>query len=880
MSFLLVSCIYDNNNKKLLGYRAIDLQSYTAHNLLIDEQTCVDNNTKPTSLAKEQFLNAVYDDFFDRLTSTGTVSITDYPHISIKSFGVLTKNALTVLAIIDDNNGQEVGVICFSASGERFNYSFENFAKATERLTPTNYEMRNNRPYPNNGSTDFPHIKMQSQTTSRVYNSAKGEKKPDLQQTNGIPQPVKRRGRPPKNSVQQPSTPMDTTTTIKQEQDSTVQPVKKRGRPPKNANTVQVPVPTSNMREEQRVTTVASDKGIGTDDTSASQSIGTSISSDVPTSVGSMSSDQQGPYKLPKDPNGLPTLGVYSLDSLKSNAELSYSAQQKMYSALMNLRKLAPYYSTIYEAIDKKLVPGFGTFGVTEKRMLYDYTLPAELSVGEISFVLIHEMMHICMLHSVRKGSRDPKLWNIATDLYINTVICHDFEITFGDRERTMPNGGVIKCPPFGVFLETIDECLDLSKDTPEVIYKILYEENKQQQNQQNQQGQQGQQGGQSGQQQGGQSDQQQGGQNGQQQGGQNGQQQGGQSDQQQGGQNGQQQGNQSGQSGQQQGNQSGKDSQNGQQQGGQNGQENQGQQGDQNNQNETNEVQGNGENENPAIKEVSVSYNGKKLIGKVMMDICTENNEGTKESAEKNVQDIKKTLAKINTKIKMEEMKKGFKLSKDVGMGGDLTQRNIEFGLAQGINWRVLLKNISMQDPKKLYVLSKPNKSRMNLGMTMATRQQIGEPQKASNFVIAIDVSGSVSKQKLDYFLSEVNSLSKKYEVEGELVYWSTEVGDAGKFSDMKDLLKVKPKSTGGTNVKCLFEYLMGKRKTQTGKTEEMKIKDIKGVFIITDGYFAKNYGEYASYFDRRVVWLIDGNPVLFDNLFGRVIGLESPED
>ena len=126
------------------------------------------------------------------------------------------------------------------------------------------------------------------------------------------------------------------------------------------------------MREEQRVTTVASDKGIGTDDTSASQSIGASSSSDVPTSVGSMSSDQQGPYKLPKDPNGLPTLGVYSLDSLKSNAELSYSAQQKMYSALMNLRKLAPYYSTIYEAIDKKLVPGFGTFGVTEKRMLYD----------------------------------------------------------------------------------------------------------------------------------------------------------------------------------------------------------------------------------------------------------------------------------------------------------------------------------------------------------------------------------------------------------------------------------------------------------------------------------------------------------------------------
>ena len=167
-----------------------------------------------------------------------------------------------------------------------------------------------------------------------------------------------------------------------------------------------------------------------------------------------------------------------------------------------------------------------------------------------------------------------------------------------------------------------------------------------------------------------------------------------------------------------------------------------------------------------------------------------------------------------------------------------------------------------------------------MNRGMTVPTRQKIGAPTKASDFVVAIDVSGSVSQAKLEYFLSEVNSLAKYFDVEGELIYWSTEVGDAGKFSTMKDLLKVAPNSTGGTDVKCVFDYLTGKCTTNTGKKEESKLKDIRGVFIITDGYFSKNYGQYADYFDRRTVWLIDGNPITFDAAFGKVMALETPDN
>ena len=40
-----------------------------------------------------------------------------------------------------------------------------------------------------------------------------------------------------------------------------------------------------------------------------------------------------------------------------------------------------------------------------------------------ILFVLAHEVMHIVLKHGLRRGSRNPKLWNIACDLAINWML-------------------------------------------------------------------------------------------------------------------------------------------------------------------------------------------------------------------------------------------------------------------------------------------------------------------------------------------------------------------------------------------------------------------------------------------------------------------------
>lgn len=47
------------------------------------------------------------------------------------------------------------------------------------------------------------------------------------------------------------------------------------------------------------------------------------------------------------------------------------------------------------------------------------------LNVQEIIFLLAHEAMHYMLNHSLRRGHRDPKQWNIAADKVINDTLIH-----------------------------------------------------------------------------------------------------------------------------------------------------------------------------------------------------------------------------------------------------------------------------------------------------------------------------------------------------------------------------------------------------------------------------------------------------------------------
>jgi predicted metal-dependent peptidase len=41
-------------------------------------------------------------------------------------------------------------------------------------------------------------------------------------------------------------------------------------------------------------------------------------------------------------------------------------------------------------------------------------------------FVLVHEILHVVLMHSLRRGIRDPKRWNVACDHVVN-LLCNDY---------------------------------------------------------------------------------------------------------------------------------------------------------------------------------------------------------------------------------------------------------------------------------------------------------------------------------------------------------------------------------------------------------------------------------------------------------------------
>ena len=295
---------------------------------------------------------------------------------------------------------------------------------------------------------------------------------------------------------------------------------------------------------------------------------------------------------------------------------------------------------------------------------------------------------------------------------------------------------------------------------------------------------------------------------------------------------------------------------------------------------NTVDKLAGEGKTRKVQTKEVSVIFNGQKLSGKVNMDVMTNNKKRT-ETTVKNNREANKTICqKIKAKIDIQKAK-GKEVS-TVGGAEGLGQRAVEFGLSTDISWKDIFK--------KRYKFSKSfreNKHRENLrnkmkGIEGTGKYMLRRKRVVKDVVVAIDVSGSVSEEEIKRYLSEVANLIKTYsnetqDVNGELLFWSTNVGDAGEFNTIKDMCKVKPLTTGGTDVRPVFQYLNGEIATQTGKKEPKQTRDMMMIMILTDGYFSENYADYKKIFGSKVVWIIDGDASRFDPPFGDVVSLNT---
>jgi predicted metal-dependent peptidase len=144
---------------------------------------------------------------------------------------------------------------------------------------------------------------------------------------------------------------------------------------------------------------------------------------------------------------------------------------------LISTRK-APYLGAMIKALVPTEMRGLGTVGVTKTLLfLYDPEWVVTLQPEEVGGLYWHEVMHPTLNHFERRGDRDPYLWNVAGDVFIN------------DHGRAAG----FKFPKGGLYSETFGWPKELSAEEYYALALKMAQQQKQQcQHGQPQQGQQG----------------------------------------------------------------------------------------------------------------------------------------------------------------------------------------------------------------------------------------------------------------------------------------------------------------------------------------------------------------------------------------------------
>jgi len=111
-------------------------------------------------------------------------------------------------------------------------------------------------------------------------------------------------------------------------------------------------------------------------------------------------------------------------------------AQSKVSRAVTRLVVKHPFFGSICLSVVVKPEDDIPTMCTDGKTILWSPDFVDTMDQEETVGVMAHEVLHIVFKHSLRRGSRDPELWNIACDFAINQILV--------DSEFTLPEGALI----------------------------------------------------------------------------------------------------------------------------------------------------------------------------------------------------------------------------------------------------------------------------------------------------------------------------------------------------------------------------------------------------------------------------------------------------
>lgn len=102
---------------------------------------------------------------------------------------------------------------------------------------------------------------------------------------------------------------------------------------------------------------------------------------------------------------------------MNNNSERLISASR------LRLRIKSPFFATLALFADFKPTYNLQTAATDGQNIYFNPDFLSSLSPSQQDGLILHEVLHAALLHIFRRGSRIPKLWNIAADIVVNGLI-------------------------------------------------------------------------------------------------------------------------------------------------------------------------------------------------------------------------------------------------------------------------------------------------------------------------------------------------------------------------------------------------------------------------------------------------------------------------
>lgn len=191
--------------------------------------------------------------------------------------------------------------------------------------------------------------------------------------------------------------------------------------------------------------------------------------------------------------------------------------------------------------------------------------------------------------------------------------------------------------------------------------------------------------------------------------------------------------------------------------------------------------------------------------------------------------------------------IRQGIVASKKAGVGAGDIDRELKELMTPKVNWREALREFVKTTCRAKDTSSWRRPNRRLIASDIYMPSLIGE--KVGHLVVGVDTSGSVGRDELAEFLSEVKGIAEEVMPDRvDLLYWDTRIATHEEYSEANVsniVSSTKPRGGGGTAPSCVTTFL-----------KEKHIKP-ECVIMLTDGYVGSDWG---NDWPSPVLWAIVG--------------------